>query len=127
MKKKINSVAFVFTQSPHGSAVGREGLDALLAISALTDDMDRIAVFFIADGVLQLLPQQHPEKILSRDYIATFGVLSLYNIKKCYLCETSLEQRGLNINNKWAVNDINLLSLIDLSLKLNVYDIILTF
>lgn len=30
-----------------------EGLDALLATSALTDDL---AVFFIADGVFQLLP-----------------------------------------------------------------------
>ncbi|AWK15414.1 sulfurtransferase complex subunit TusC [Candidatus Fukatsuia symbiotica] len=123
----MNSVAFVFTHSPHGSAAGREGLDALLAVSALTDDADRVAVFFIADGVLQLLPQQQPEKILARDYIATFGVLSLYDVKKCYLCATSLEQRGLDINGEWAIDDVTLLSPADLSRQLKTYDVVLTF
>ncbi|WP_016682733.1 sulfurtransferase complex subunit TusC, partial [Yersinia pestis] len=52
-------IAFIFTQGPHGSSAGREGLDALLATSALSED---IGVFFISDGVLQLLPQQQPEK-----------------------------------------------------------------
>ncbi len=39
----MKRVAFVFTSAPHGSASGREGLDALLATSALTED---IGVFF---------------------------------------------------------------------------------
>lgn len=41
--KKMNSVAFIFTQAPHGNSAGREGLDALLATSALTEN---IGVFF---------------------------------------------------------------------------------
>lgn len=49
----MKRIAFVFSTVPHGTAAGREGLDALLATSALTDDL---AVFFIADGVFQLLP-----------------------------------------------------------------------
>ena len=40
----MKRVAFVFSSAPHGSAAGREGLDALLATSALTDD---IGVFFL--------------------------------------------------------------------------------
>ncbi len=55
----MKRVAFVFTSAPHGSAGGREGLDALLATSALTEDM---GVFFVGDGVFQLLPGQQPEK-----------------------------------------------------------------
>lgn len=51
----MKRVAFVFSSAPHGSAAGREGLDALLATSALTDD---IGVFFVGDGVFQLLPEQ---------------------------------------------------------------------
>ncbi len=39
----MKRVAFVLSSAPHGSAAGREGLDALLATSALTDD---IGVFF---------------------------------------------------------------------------------
>ncbi|MGL5292369.1 MAG: DsrE family protein, partial [Aeromonas sp.] len=49
MGKKI---AFICSRGPHGHAAGREGLDALLATSALTDD---VALFLIGDGVLQLL------------------------------------------------------------------------
>ncbi len=64
----MKRIAFVFSTAPHGTTSVREGLDALLATSALTDDL---AVFFIADGVFQLLPGQKPDAVLARDYIAT--------------------------------------------------------
>lgn len=59
----MKRVAFVFTSAPHGSASGREGLDALLATSALTED---IGVFFLGDGVFQLLAGQQPQAIGAR-------------------------------------------------------------
>ena len=58
----MKRVAFVFASAPHGSASGREGLDALLATSALTED---IGVFFLGDGVFQLLAGQQPQAILA--------------------------------------------------------------
>ncbi len=73
--------------------LGREGLDALLATSALTED---IGVFFMGDGVFQLLAGQQPQAILARDYIATFKVLPLYDIETCYVCADSLTVRGLS-------------------------------
>ena len=82
----MKRVAFVFSSAPHGSAAGREGLDALLATSALTDE---IGVFFVGDGVFQLLPAQRPGAVLARDYIATFKLLSLYDIDQCWLCAES--------------------------------------
>ena len=116
-------IAFIFTQGPHGSSAGREGLDALLATSALSED---IGVFFISDGVLQLLPQQQPEKILARIYIATFGVLPLYDVENCYLCERSLQQRGLSKMADWIL-DVTVLSPADLRRELGTYDVVLTF
>lgn len=116
-------VAFVFTQPPHGSAAGREGLDALLAMSALTEE---IGVFFLADGVLQLLPSQQPGKILMRNYIATFGVLPLYDIQHCYLCEASMRQRGLSAQTDWVL-DVDVLAPEALRSILNTYDSVLTF
>ena len=65
----MKRVAFVFSTVPHGSSSGREGLDALLATSALTEDL---GVFFIGDGVFQILQGQQPDVVLARDYIATF-------------------------------------------------------
>ncbi|MEH0873844.1 sulfurtransferase complex subunit TusC [Pectobacterium cacticida] len=119
----MKRVAFVFTHSPHGSASGREGLDALLAMSALTEE---IGVFFVGDGILQLLPQQQPDRILMRNYIATFGVLPLYDIDCCYLCETSVRQRGLPIDTDWVLK-AELLAPEDWHNKLASYHSILSF
>lgn len=78
----MKCVAFVFTQGPHGNSAGREGLDALLATSALSENL---GVFFLSDGVLQLLPQQQPEKfspetilLLSVSYRCTMSRIFIF-------------------------------------------------
>lgn len=119
----MKRVAFVFTQGPHGNAAGREGLDALLATAALGGD---IGVFFIGDGVLQLLPGQQPEKILARNYIATFGVLPLYEVEKCYLCASALQERGLQQVVDWVL-PAAILPEEALRQKLASYDVVMTF
>ncbi|CNI33172.1 sulfurtransferase complex subunit TusC [Yersinia vastinensis] len=118
-----NRIAFVFTQGPHGNTSGREGLDALLATSALSEE---IGAFFVSDGVLQLLPQQKPEVILARNYIATFGVLPLYDVENCYICGASLQQRGLSEVTDWVL-DVEVLSPVNLRSQLATYDVVLTF
>ena len=119
----MKRVAFVFTQRPHGRASGREGLDALLATSALSEDL---GVFFIGDGVLQIMPGQQPEKILARNYIATFGVLPLYDVEQCYLCQASLQERGLSQVTDWVL-DAEILAPDALSRQLASYDVVMTF
>lgn len=119
----MKRVAFVFRSAPHGSTSGREGLDALLATSALSED---IGVFFVGDGVLQLLLNQQPAKVLGRDYIATFRVLPLYDIEQCFLCAASLSERGLSAQSSWVI-DAEVLESDALREKLNQYDVVLTF
>jgi len=119
----MKRVAFVFTQGPHGGTGGREGLDALLATSALSEDL---GVFFIGDGVLQLLPGQQPEKILARNYIATFGVLPLYDVEQCYLCQASLQERGLSQVTDWVL-EAEVLAPDALRQQLGGYDAVMTF
>lgn len=97
----MKRVAFIFSSAPHGSASGREGLDALLATSALTEE---IGVFFVGDGVFQLLPEQRPAAVLARDYISTFKLLSLYDIEQCWICAASARERGLNSATPWVVD-----------------------
>ena len=88
----MNKVAFMFRTPPHGSASGREGLDAVLATSALSED---IGVFFSDDGVYQLQAHQDPSAILSRHYAPTFGLLDVYDVEQVYVCQRSLDERGL--------------------------------
>lgn len=89
----MKSLGFVFHTAPHGSTSGREGLDAVLATSAYSE---AIQVFFIGDGVFQLLAGQQPEQIRCRDYIATFKMLALYDIEQVYVCQQSLAERGID-------------------------------
>ena len=87
-------IAFLFRTAPHGNAISREGLDALLAATAFCDEED-IGVFFIDDGVLNLLDGQNPELLLQKDFIRTFKLLDLYDIEQRFVCTDSLEQYNL--------------------------------
>ena len=84
-------LAFLFRTAPHGNAISREGLDALLAATAFCDE-EEIGVFFIDDGVLNLLDGQNPELLLQKDFIRTFKLLDLYDIEQRYVCADSLQQ-----------------------------------
>ena len=87
-------LAFLFRTAPHGNAISREGLDALLAATAFCDEED-IGVFFIDDGVLNLLDEQNPELLLQKDFIRTFKLLDLYDIEQRFVCADSLDQYNL--------------------------------
>ena len=82
MKYKL---AVLFTQAPFGTAVSREGLDALLAASAFCNE-DEIAILFLHDGVFNLVANQQPEVILQKDHIAAFKLLELYELSECFVC-----------------------------------------
>ncbi|CAH0534540.1 Protein TusC [Vibrio stylophorae] len=88
-------LGFLITQPPHGRSSGREGQDAILATSAMSENL---RVFFFGDGVWQLLKQQQPKAIQCRDYIATFKLFDLYEIEQCYICAESLAERGLSLD-----------------------------
>jgi hypothetical protein len=87
-------LAFLFRTAPHGNAISREGLDALLAATAFCDE-EEIGVFFIDDGVLNLLDGQNPELLLQKDFIRTFKLLDLYDIEQRFICANSLDQYNL--------------------------------
>ena len=89
-------LAFLFRTAPHGNAISREGLDALLAATAFCDE-EEIGVFFIDDGVLNLLDGQNPELLLQKDFIRTFKLLNLYDIEQRFVCADSLDQYNLQI------------------------------
>ena len=90
----MHKIAFICRRGPHGTAAGREGLDALLATSAMTESL---ALCLIGDGVLQLLREQQPQAILQRHYAPTFKLLELYDIEEVYVCTDSLAERGLTV------------------------------
>lgn len=87
----MKNIAIIICSTPHGVSKGREALDIALSLS----DINHISLFFIADGVFHLLPNQHPDMILMRNYIATLKLLSLYDIDDIYVCQNSLSARNI--------------------------------
>ena len=87
-------LAFLFRTAPHGNAISREGLDALLAATAFCDE-EEIGIFFVDDGVLNLLDGQNPELLLQKDFIRTFKLLDLYDIEQRFVCADSIDQYHL--------------------------------
>ena len=87
-------LAFLFRTAPHGNTSSREGLDALLAATAFCDE-EEIGVFFVDDGVLNLLDGQNPELLLQKDFIRTFKLLDLYDIEQRFVCADSIDQYNL--------------------------------
>lgn len=78
--------------SPHGTAAGRESLDLTLALSAFNESL---SLFFIADGVYQLLDGHTPAEILQKNFQPLFKMLEMYDVENIYVCEASLKQRCL--------------------------------
>ena len=91
------TIAFLFRTSPHGTSISREGLDAILAATAFCEP-DDIGVFFIDDGVLNLINHQQPELIQQKDFIRTFKLLDLYDVEQRFSCRESLQKFKLEDN-----------------------------
>lgn len=122
---KKYKLAILFTQPPFGSAVSREGLDALLAASAFCNE-DEIAILFLNDGVFNLLAHQQPNEILQKDHIATFKLIELYDLTECFVCQQSVQARGLE-KADWVLSEMNFVERSEIFTKLQMAEKILTF
>jgi tRNA 2-thiouridine synthesizing protein C len=91
MKEK--KVGIINRCSAHGFTTGRESLDLTLAMSAFNESL---SLFFIGDGVYQLVEGHLPKGILQKNYQPLFKMLAMYDVENIYVCNSSLEQRGLS-------------------------------
>lgn len=118
----MSQLTYLFRSAPHSSSAGREGVDALLAASAYCED---ITVLFMGDGVYQLLHGQQTAGILSKDYSPMMKLFDLYDIEQVFVCQASLEERGLAQAD--LVLDAEALPPTELKEKLHMSGKILTF
>ncbi len=107
---------------PHGSAQGRESLDLTLAMSAFNESL---SLFFMGDGVYQLLDGHTPDESLQKHFQPLFKMLELYDVENIYVCEQSLLQRS--IKQEQLLIDITLVNNEQLQSKLALQDQLLSF
>ncbi|WP_444901729.1 sulfurtransferase complex subunit TusC [Microbulbifer sp. SSSA007] len=78
--------------APYGSALAREGLEAVLASAAMEQEVD---LLFIGDGIFQLLGNQSPEKIQQKSQRRNLLALPMFGLEQFYVCASSLAERGV--------------------------------
>lgn len=86
------SILAICRQPPYGKALGREGLEAVLAAAAMEQTPD---LLFLGDGVFQLLDNQAPQSIEQKSLRRNLLALPMFDVEKIHACERSLQERGL--------------------------------
>lgn len=117
-----NTLAIVNTKAPFASANGKESLDVALIMGSYEQ---ATSLFFIGDGVFQVIGQQNPDSIQIKDYLKTFAALEFYDIENLYVCQDSLVQR--NLSEDFNVDNIQVLSKSALSEVLHQHSVIYRF
>lgn len=121
-KQLKNTLAIVNTKAPFASANGKESLDVALIMGSYEQPT---SLFFIGDGVFQVIGQQNPDSIQIKDYLKTFAALEFYDIENLYVCQDSLIKR--NLPEQFNVDNIQVLSKTALSEVLHQHSVIYRF
>ena len=116
------TVAIINTQAPFSSAAGKEALDAALIFGSYEQ---AISLFFMADGVFQVIGDQNATAIETKDYLKTFSALPFYDIENIYVCQESLTERNLSAN--FHLDNVQVLSNDDFSQRLHQHNVIYRF
>ena len=57
-----------------------------------------MSVFFIGDGVYQLLAKHQADLILQKDFQPMLQMLELYDVENIYVCQQSLSERNISVD-----------------------------
>ena len=122
MSHKQKSIAILNVSAPFGLANAKDSLDIALIFGSYEQ---KVSLFYQADGVWQLIDNQQPEKIQSKNFLKTFSAFEFYDIEHIYVCQQSLQQRGLN--NQFHIENVSILSENDFAKKMVEHQVILRF
>jgi tRNA 2-thiouridine synthesizing protein C len=89
VKKKF---MFVNRKAPYGTIYALESLEVVLISAAFEQD---VSLAFLDDGVFQLMKGQDTTGIGMKNFSPTYRALGDYDIKKLYVEQESLDERGL--------------------------------
>ena len=133
---KIKKFMYVNRKSPYGTIYALVSLEVVLISAAFDQD---VSLTFTDDGVYQLMKNQKTEGIGMKNFSSTYAALGDYEIKKIYIDQESLDERGLSISDLqelvWEDEDegyaekssINLVSRAELAEIMNQQDIVMSF
>ncbi|WP_226960736.1 sulfurtransferase complex subunit TusC [Thalassotalea sp. LPB0316] len=115
------SIAIINSHAPLNSTHAKESLDLALILGSYEQ---ATSLFFIGDGVWQLIPQAISQTG-AKDFLKTLNALEFYDIEHIYVCKNSLLQRQLSEH--FALDNVQVLSPDVLANKVAEFTTILKF
>ena len=89
----VKRFMYVNRKAPHGTIYALECLEVVLVAAAFDQD---VSLVFVDDGVYQLKSNQDTSAIGSKNFTKAFAALDDFEVRKIYVEQESLEQRGLS-------------------------------
>lgn len=117
------SVAIVNTSATFSTSQAKDSLDVALIFGSYEVETH---LFFIGDGVWQLIAKQQPDQINTKDILKTFNAFEFYDLDKVYVSEECLAQRGLS-NQEFNIDNVVTLSSIEIAEQLKTANTIFNF
>ena len=93
MNTKQYDLLFIFSHSPYGSSLGREGLEAALGAGAFDQNM---AIVFIGEGLWQLKNEQDTHHNGRKNHQKMTCALPLFGVESLYAQASGLKARNLS-------------------------------
>lgn len=116
------SLLVISRQAPWSGLSPKEALDIVLAGGAF--DLP-IGLLFMDDGVFQLLAKQKPAALQQKNLIANLQALSMFGVDDLYVCDFSLNERGL-CSTTFAVDDVQRKTADEIRALIARYDQVIT-
>ncbi len=115
------SMLIISRQAPWSGPGPREALDIALAGGAF--DLP-LAMLFMDDGALQLMPAQQPNALQQKNLSANLQALPMFGVDELFVCATSLAERGLA--NIAPVLDVQVLDTEGIKALVDRFDLVVT-
>jgi tRNA 2-thiouridine synthesizing protein C len=100
MSETIKKFLYLNRKAPYGTIYAWESLEVVLIGAAFDQD---VSLAFVEDGVYQLTKDQDTSGIGMKNFSPTYAALGDYDIKKIYIEQESLDERGLTLDDLQAL------------------------
>jgi tRNA 2-thiouridine synthesizing protein C len=95
MSETIKNFLYLNRRAPYGTIYAWEALEVVLIGAAFDQD---VSLAFVDDGVYQLTKGHDTAGIGMKNFSPTFAALGDYEVKKVFIEQESLDERGLTLD-----------------------------
>ncbi len=136
MSETVKKFLYLNRKAPYGTIYAWESLEVVLIGAAFDQD---VSLAFVEDGVYQLVKGQDTTGIGMKNFSPTYAALGDYEVKKIYIEQESLQERGLTLDDlqhlvwededeDWAEKDsITVLSRAEMAKLMDDSDVVFSF